>query len=67
MTNITVTREKAIQIFDQATDKEGSDWINMMTAFDLYDEKTNTWATIYDVFIAIGVTRSELEKAVAKL
>lgn len=58
---ITVSREKAIQIFERATDQEDPRWIDMMDDFGLYDEKTDTWPTIYDVFAALGVTKDEID------
>ncbi len=62
-----VTREDAIRIFDRATDKEDPYWIDMMETFGLYDEASDTWATISDVFFALGVTREDLDKVIANL
>ena len=64
-TSFEVSREKAILIFDRATDKEDPSWIDMMDDFGLYDEETDTWATLYDVFSALGVTRLDIESALA--
>ena len=60
------TRKQAIKIIDRATDKEGFDdwWMDMMDDFGLYDEKTDTAPSLFDVFEALGIPKSEAESAI---
>ena len=55
-----VTRKQAIKIIERFTDTENYDWVDTMDDFGLYNEEEDTWATIYDVFEALGVSREEL-------
>lgn len=55
-----VTREQAIKIVDHFTNVDNYGWVDTMEDFDLYNEEEDTWATIYDVFEALGVGREEL-------
>ena len=56
-----VTREQAIKIIDYFTNVENYGWVDTMADFDLYNEEEDTWATIYDVFEALGVTKEEIQ------
>lgn len=56
-----LTREQAIQIFDAATDQDDPAWEWLVEAW--YDEETDTMPSVYDVFVAIGVTEKEYKKA----
>ena len=57
----TLSRIEAISILDQATDKDDPHWENVIQ--DWYDEETDSWPTIMQVFAALGVTRDEYVEA----
>jgi hypothetical protein len=61
-----ITRKKAIQVVARLSNQgAGFDdwWVDMMEELELYDEKTDTWPSIFDVFEALGVTRQECKEA----
>lgn len=62
---MNITRKQAIKIIDQATNKSGYDdwWTDLMDDFGLYDEKTDTYPNLNDIFSALGVTEEELKEA----
>ena len=55
-----ISKDDAIKIIQNITDKDDPYWDNVTE--DYYDEKTDTWPTLEDVLIALGVTPLELEK-----
>ena len=56
-----LTREQAIKIICQATDKDDPFWERLVD--DFYDESTDTMPTIYDVLKPLGITEEEINKA----
>lgn len=58
-----ITRQQAIKIIDQATDRGGYDdwWMDMMERLGLYDKKSDTAPTLKDVFLALGVSEEEIK------
>ena len=56
-----LTREQAIKIIDNATDKDDPYWDWVVE--DYYDEATDTMPTIYHVLAALGITKHEYMKA----
>ncbi len=64
---MNVTRDQAIKIIDRITNLYGCGfddwWVDMMDDFGLYDEESDKFPSIYDVFAAIGVTEEECRKA----
>ena len=56
-----ISRIDAIKILDKATDKDDPYWDNVTD--DWYDEKNDNWPTIFDVFIALGITAEEFKEA----
>lgn len=65
--DMNVTREQAIKIIDHITNMNGAGfddwWPDMMDDFGLYDETTDKFPSIYDVFNALGVSKEECQKA----
>ena len=57
----TISREQAISILDNATDKDDPFWEYLVD--DYYDEENDTMPTIYHVFAALGVTEEEYKQA----
>ncbi|MBY7719670.1 MULTISPECIES: hypothetical protein [Vibrio] len=55
-----LTKLDAIRLFERATDQENL-WEHLMD--DFYDEKTDSFPSIYDVMIALGVSKDEYVKA----
>ena len=60
------TRQQAIKIIEQATDHGGFDdwWMDLMDRHGLYDEKSDTAPSLFDVFEALGVSKDEADKAI---
>lgn len=60
------TRQQAIKIIEKATDVGGYDdwWMDLMEDIGLYDEKTDTAPSLFDVFEALGVSKDEAEQAI---
>lgn len=56
-----LTKAEAIRIIDLITDKDDPYWVD--TVEDYYDEETDSWPTIYQVFAALGITKEEYKKA----
>jgi hypothetical protein len=56
-----VTRQQAIKIIEQATDRGAYDdwWMDLMERHGLYDADTDSAATLSDVFEGLGVTIEE--------
>jgi len=54
-----ITREDAIKIIQNVTDRDDPYWDNLTE--DYYDEETDTWPSLEDVFVALGVSKDELE------
>lgn len=57
----TLTKQDAIRLVDNATDKESPAWEWLVE--DFYDENTDTMPTIYHIMSALGVTESEYKEA----
>ncbi len=57
----SLSKLEAIQIFEQATDKDDPNWDYLVE--DFYDEDTDTMPSIYHVFAALGVTKEEYMEA----
>ncbi|MFA0012061.1 hypothetical protein AB4391_01745 [Vibrio lentus] len=55
-----LTKLDAIRLFEQATYQENL-WEHLMD--DFYDEKTDSFPTIYDVMVALGVSKEEYVQA----
>ena len=58
MTNLT--RKQAIKIILNITNQDDPYWENLIEEF--YDEKTDTWPTIYDVLYPLGISKIEVDK-----
>lgn len=58
-----LTREQALDVLCQLTDQDNL-W-EMITE-DLYDEETDSLPDMYDVLGALGVTRDEVDAALAR-
>lgn len=56
-----VSRLDAIKILCRIADQDDPYWDHITD--DWYDEKTDTWPSIYDVFEAIGVSNGEVDTA----
>lgn len=56
-----IRRIDAIKIIDRATDRDDPFWEHVTAPW--YDEKKDDLPSIYDVFIALGVTEAEYRKA----
>lgn len=61
----TLTRRQAIQLIDRATDKDDPFWENVIS--DYYDEKTDSWPSIYHVMEALGVSTEEFKEATGEI
>ena len=57
----SLTREQAIKIIDNATDKDDPFWEYLVEEF--YDEESDSMPSIYHVFHALGVTEEEYKAA----
>jgi hypothetical protein len=62
---MNITRLQAIKILDEATDHGGFDdwWVDLMEEHGLYNEETEDWPTIFEVFNALGVSDEEMKEA----
>jgi hypothetical protein len=58
-----LTREQALKIILRITDQDDPYWENQVEEF--YDEKTDSWPTIYDVLSPLGITKEEIDRAEA--
>ena len=56
----TLSRRGAISMLDRITDRDDPYWSNIVE--ELYDEKTDTMPTIYDLFAALGVSVDEYKE-----
>lgn len=56
-----LTRLQAIELIDRATDNDDPYWDCVVE--DFYDEESDTWPSIYEVFAALGITESEYREA----
>ncbi|WP_445364911.1 hypothetical protein ACJJJB_00120 (plasmid) [Microbulbifer sp. ANSA001] len=56
-----LSRLQAIKILNSATARGYVDWDGLVE--DFYDEESDTWPTIYHVFLAIGVSEKEYKAA----
>lgn len=56
-----LTRIEAIKILNRATDNDDPYWEHLVDAH--YDEATDTMPSLYDVFVALGVTEAEYREA----
>ena len=62
-----ITREDAIRVFNDATDKEDPFWESLMEQFlEDSDDADAPLPSIGDVFIALGVSESEYRTAVLR-
>ena len=63
------TRQQAIKIIDNATDRGGFDdwWMDLMDNYGLYDKESDTAPTLLDVLEALGVSKDEAVKAIKTL
>lgn len=52
-----ISKKDAIRAINYAT--ESVDWCEMMEDLELYDEGSDDWPTLYDVFEAIGISIEE--------
>lgn len=61
---MNITRKQAIKILDKATDKGDFDdwWVDLMDEYGLYDELTDQFPNIFDVFNALGITDEEMKE-----
>ena len=55
-----VTKKKAIQVILSATDTDG--WNAWMESHNLYNDETDEIPSVYDLFIAIGVSKEYVEQ-----
>lgn len=60
ITKQILTKSDAIRLFERATYQENL-WEHLMD--DFYDEKTDSFPTIYDVMVALGVSKEEYVQA----
>ena len=58
-----LTRKLVFKLLDKATETNDYDdyWVDMMEDHGLYEEDTESWPTITDLFIVLGATEEELE------
>ena len=56
-----LTKTEAIQLIESLTDKDDPYWSNVVE--DHYDEDTDSWPSIYQVFAGLGITEEEYRKA----
>ncbi|HDY7868834.1 TPA: hypothetical protein RQK36_003932 [Vibrio vulnificus] len=55
-----LTKLDAVRLFERATDQENL-WEHLMD--DFYDEETDSFPSIYDVMVALGVSKEEYMQA----
>ena len=62
---MNITRQQAIKILDEAMDQVGYDdwWVDLMDDYEVYNEETEDWPTIFEVFNALGVSDEEMKEA----
>lgn len=56
---VKISRIDAIKIIERATDKEDPYWDQVTE--DWYDEDKDVWPSIFDVYMALGITNEELK------
>lgn len=56
-----LSRLDAIKIISAAADKDDPHWDYVVE--DYYDEATDTWPSVYEVYAALGITESEYREA----
>ena len=55
-----LTRQQAIRLLEKITDNEDPYWSDIVEEY--YDEKTDTWPSIFHFYEALGITKEEYKK-----